>query len=327
MSNLQCQSCDLYQCLLCSSLFSCSQCNNSAHYFLNQSTLLCELCTLEGCVICSSLYTCSQCDYDYGLDNSLCRRCNESCACNGYTPPWTGSSCSSECGDGWVVLEEECDDNNTEPDDGCSADCRVEPHFECVDEPSDCSFIGILSSTDLLAERDGCNNLTLSFTIQPAIPLLHQHDNLTALVSILHPNISLTAVSYSQGSFAISAAYEGDITEQQFHLLFDPSPFPSLNRSNLSLYEVRYQPIIPPVFYSPQECAITHSTRTYLQTVQIMSYVVLGGSVLAGCKVIGLELFGVLQLAYFDLITQDSLNFYSSTLADFHSFNGIRLDQ
>ena len=57
-----------------------------------------------------------------------------------------------------------------------------------------------------------------------------------------------------------------------------------------------------------------------------MSYVVLGGSVLAGCKVIGLELFGVLQLAYFDLITQDSLNFYSSTLADFHSFNGIRLD-
>ena len=32
-------------------------------------------------------------------------------------------------------------------------------------------------------------------------------------------------------------------------------------------------------------------------------------------------------MAYFDLMTQDSLNFYSSTLAEFNSFNGIKLPQ
>ena len=48
---------------------------------------------------------------------------------------------------------------------------------------------------------------------------------------------------------------------------------------------------------------------------------------LTSSKVVGLELFGVMQLAYFDLMTQDSLNFYSSTLAEFNSFNGFKMPQ
>ena len=56
-----------------------------------------------------------------------------------------------------------------------------------------------------------------------------------------------------------------------------------------------------------------------------MSSVTLAGSVLTGSKAVGLELFGVMQLAYFDLMTQDSLDFYSSTLAEFGSFNGAKL--
>ena len=169
--------------------------------------------------------------------------------------------------------------------------------------------MGILAYDQLIAERDGCNSLTIKFSMQPAIPLLHQA-NLSHLVTIDHPNISITAVSYSVGSFMISASYSGDITFKFFHLVFDPSSFHFLNNSNLSLYQVLYSPIIPPVFYPPAECLLTDSTRTYLSTVQIISYVILVGSVLTSCKVIGLELFGVMQLTYFDLMTQDSFNFY-----------------
>ena len=92
-------------------------------------------------------------------------------------------SCQGECGDGWIVLEEECDDNNSVGDDGCSSECKVEEHFECVDEPSVCEFMGIITIDGLIAERDGCNSLKIVFRIEPAIPLLQEAD-LTSLVSI-----------------------------------------------------------------------------------------------------------------------------------------------
>ena len=43
------------------------------------------------------------------------------------------------------------------------------------------------------------------------------------------------------------------------------------------------------------------------------------------CKIVGLEMFGVLQLAYFDLAHHDFFNIALSPLANFKSFNGINL--
>jgi len=39
--------------------------------------------------------------------------------------------CVSICGDGRNALDEGCDDGNTAGSDGCSADCKVEPGWEC----------------------------------------------------------------------------------------------------------------------------------------------------------------------------------------------------
>ena len=47
--------------------------------------------------------------------------------------------CAAECGDGLVRLDEECDDNNTDSYDGCSALCMVENYFACAGEPSVCN--------------------------------------------------------------------------------------------------------------------------------------------------------------------------------------------
>ena len=43
------------------------------------------------------------------------------------------------------------------------------------------------------------------------------------------------------------------------------------------------------------------------------------------CKIVGLELFGVLQLAYFTLSSHDFLNLYLSPLISFKTFNGLNL--
>ena len=60
----------------------------------------------------------------------------------------------------------------------------------------------------------------------------------------------------------------------------------------------------------------------------MLSYVILF-SCLLSCKIVGLELFGVLQLAFIDLAAYDFVNINLSPLLGLRSFNGVnvRLNQ
>jgi cysteine-rich repeat protein len=80
------------------------------------------------------LTSCKVCDTNnsYNFDHtsfnmSLCGICNVSCQCDGYVEPWdeVTQKCAAECGDGVIRVDEECDDNNTDSFDGCSASCIV----------------------------------------------------------------------------------------------------------------------------------------------------------------------------------------------------------
>jgi len=56
-------------------------------------------------------------------------------------------------GDGLIQSPEACDDDNTAPNDGCSATCTVEANYTCDDsEPSVCTMVecgnGIVDGTD-----------------------------------------------------------------------------------------------------------------------------------------------------------------------------------
>ncbi len=43
------------------------------------------------------------------------------------------------CGDGVIDAGEQCDDGGTAAEDGCDADCAVEPLWQCTGEPSQCA--------------------------------------------------------------------------------------------------------------------------------------------------------------------------------------------
>ena len=62
-----------------------------------------------------------------------------------------------------------------------------------------------------------------------------------------------------------------------------------------------------------------------LKSAQIISYAILIVSILS-CKIVGLELFGVLQLSYFTLSSHSFLNVYLAPLTKFKTFNGLNLD-
>lgn len=84
------------------------------------------------------------CDDNSPLDGKWCRA-----DCSGFLPGWTcttiptvppspylNSTCTSTCGDGIKVKDDEqCDDGNANDLDGCKNDCTIDPLFSCVEDP------------------------------------------------------------------------------------------------------------------------------------------------------------------------------------------------
>jgi cysteine-rich repeat protein len=59
--------------------------------------------------------------------------CNEYCQIEaGWTCFGVTSTCTSTCGDGILVITEECDDGNTNNGDSCDSTCHLEKGWECT---------------------------------------------------------------------------------------------------------------------------------------------------------------------------------------------------
>ena len=54
------------------------------------------------------------------------------------------------------------------------------------------------------------------------------------------------------------------------------------------MYKVVYTPVLPPFFFSEEECTALEQTEDYLSAVEIISYVIMLLSCLASCKIVGL---------------------------------------
>jgi cysteine-rich repeat protein len=76
-----------------------------------------------------------------------------------------GTAATTGCGNGSVVVPEQCDDGNTIPGDGCSGGCTIESGYICTGEPSACTAIcgdGVRVGTEACDDSnttpgDGCS--------------------------------------------------------------------------------------------------------------------------------------------------------------------------
>ena len=163
--------------------------------------------------------------------------------------------------------------------------------------------------------KSGCNSLRVSVTLNPILPEFAEA-HLLSVVALHHENISSVTENYDHltGTITIDADYTGDISTRTVTLL-----------SALGASTLPYDPLIPAVYYSEEECRGADVVQKLLYGFTYTSYGVLLISLLTK-KIVGLELFGVLQLAYFDLADHDFLHLYLAPLAEFKLFNGLNLD-
>ncbi len=106
---------------------------------------------------------CNVCDNDSTNDNTTCvQDCHGDWngtatidLCSNCTGGNTGlEACITECGDGVLTLDETCDDDNTDNDDGCAFDCQtVEYGFACTTDEA-----GLSTCTSTCGDGEKASN-------------------------------------------------------------------------------------------------------------------------------------------------------------------------
>lgn len=79
------------------------------------------------------------------------------------------------------------------------------------------------------------------------------------------------------------------------------------------------------MFYSSIQCKDSDNIGKATTSFGVLSYIALLMSLLT-CKIVGLELFGVLQLAYFSLSLQSFMNIYIAPLVGLRTMNGLNIE-
>ncbi|CAD8182649.1 unnamed protein product [Paramecium octaurelia] len=106
---------------------------------------ICQICNQKECVQCQDGYYLKS-DYSCDKCSPICKTCKINpynciiCAdnnhqCSNCLPNqgyiYLENQCQSICGDGYITLEEECDDGNLLDNDGCNSNCLIEHYFIC----------------------------------------------------------------------------------------------------------------------------------------------------------------------------------------------------
>ncbi|MDA3863996.1 MAG: DUF4215 domain-containing protein [Deltaproteobacteria bacterium] len=137
------QSCDAWDTSKCTSVVS--ECGND----LIDGDEVCDSTNLDG-------YQCIDIDPEF-LSGTLA--CSDDCL------SWDTENCSTEqpvlCGDGIVDETEQCDDANTEPNDGCNEYCEKEPGWACYNPEDGPSICSNSCGDGIIVEGEICDDLNV----------------------------------------------------------------------------------------------------------------------------------------------------------------------
>jgi cysteine-rich repeat protein len=175
--------CVAANCLTCTSTTYCLSC--ALGKYLVTSTHTCATC-MANCLNCTSGTTCLQCSPYYVFSVSACvPNCSNITYCTTCTVSFgivcsacsTGYSlvnnvCQEVCGDSMMVTPEQCDDGNTDPNDGCSSTCQIEVQHYCdiTATPSQCG--NCVSNCDNCTNAIACTVCSTGYALSSGLCVL-----------------------------------------------------------------------------------------------------------------------------------------------------------
>lgn len=249
------------------------------------------------------------------------------CVCFGYA--WDANGvCSVLCGDGVTLAPEQCDDGNTVAGDGCSPTCRAETNYTCqvISYTSMCSYNQPLTMDVTELNKDpSANKLTVVIKIPENITGLDGIDFTTLLTT----DMPLYNPTYTFSNGVLSLTYDYNITVQGTNgsITLNPSWNSQFFAMPNTVINITIDPTnnLPALYYNESVYEnVKHMEKTY-QAAVYSSYGILVLGMLCD-KVIGVELFGVLQVAFLSLSDLDKIQPLLAPLMDLTIVNGYNTE-
>lgn len=302
---LDCQTCSsaIPGCDTCTDMSTCTSCNATDHWQLSGTTCICAP--------------------SFVLTGTTCVTCMATCVCFGFA--WDSNGvCNVLCGDGITLAPEECDDGNTDAGDGCSPTCRAEVNYTCqvISYTSMCSYNQPLNADMTQLNKDPlANKLTV---------VLHIPDNIKGLDTLDFSGLLSTDLPLSNPTFTfengvLSVVYDYNQTVQGFRgsVTINPnwnSQFFAMPNTTINI-TIDPTNNLPAIYYNESTYEdVKNLDKTY-QAAVYSSYGLLFLGMFCD-KVIGIELFGVMQVAFLSLADLSRIHPMLSPLMNFSIVNG-----
>ena len=172
--------------------------------------------------------------------------------------------------------------------------------------------------------KSACNSIVVKIFITPQFDFDANNANSSLQqISIENAGVTVTKAEVQQSqsinggpAVVVYADYTRDLLHEQLLVI---------NLGQFNQRNIRLNSSVPLLLYSEDECEGEEIVQSVVKGVQGASYFVALLALLTG-KIVGLELFGVLQLAYFALGSYTSLDIYLAPLVEFKKSNGFSVD-
>lgn len=143
------------------------------------------------------------------------------------------------------------------------------------------------------------------------------------------PNLIVKTASYSKGIVTYTFTYTATLNNENITFYFAPASLGINETSTVPVITVPAQMTsdnnIAIIYYEASVCESKANMKGLTDAVTYASYGTLALSALP-CKIVGLELFGVLQLAFINVGNLDNVNTMMTPLAGLSGVQGFKAD-
>jgi cysteine-rich repeat protein len=256
--------------------------------------------------------SCDSCTAGYGISNN---------------------NCIPICGDGMIVVGENCDDGNSASFDGCNPICSVESNFICngttATGASECYLLSLTLDKVSTFKDQTKNSLVMNFDIKPkGLESLYNNVDWSKIISINPASEAGNSTTISSIKFnpdtqllEVTMDYTDDIDEKEIDLKFDYTALTAAaaasNSTNPNMFSLLTTSTYNTTLKADNNLQLDYYPPEVYQLAAIsklasagLSAAALGTSFLAllGAKLVGLEMIAVFQMSYLSLLAVDNMN-------------------
>ena len=251
------------------------------------------------------------------------------CASNYYS---ANASCiASVCGDGATTSGETCDDGNTISGDGCSSFCLIETNFACTGQPSVCEIsVNYHITVDTIeTNKVLCNRVSITFKMDQVYDSYSTADFRNMLGYVTLASLNYVSWSYSKGKVTYNFDYTETLSDKSTTFYFSPAALMISETATIPIILVTFR-LTPTnnvllIYYNSSVCENKKVLQSVATAVEYASYGTLALSMLP-CKIVGLELFGVLQMSHLNVGNMDNVNTMMTPLMGMKGVHGLTMD-